>query len=82
MFHSKHLCTCFMAAVFLTGLWTMNLSPLTTVLPLLTEVTDAAASHSLRHLQELFSHLTLSAGLGLNQAEHMVRARKRERKEM
>lgn len=69
-----------MVTVFLTYLRTMNLSPLTNVLPL---ITDAAASHSLRNLQELFfSSDFLSAGLRLNQAEHMVRARKRERKEM
>jgi len=72
-----------MAAVLLTCLRTMHLSPHTTVLPLLAEVTDAAASHSLRNPQEFFfSSDFLSAGLGLNQAEHMVRARKRERKEM
>lgn len=49
VFHSKYLCTCFMAAVFLTVSEDHE-----SVLPLPAEVTDAAASHSLRNGQEFF----------------------------
>lgn len=54
MFDKKHLSTCFTAAIFQRCLRTKGLSPLTSVLPLLAEVTGVASPHSLRNLQEFF----------------------------